>query len=208
MSRGEAERKTVRASLAELDRLGPDWWCGYSYSLAGEHGGPGLRRGEGGSALCGRSPTASACPTASTPTATRPRAASRSMTYRPFTLEGNFAFAAGDPGDAPPEPRRDRPRLSGRAAVLEGRLVRLPEGRGGSPRFGWNAGRPDRRSQDLRGEGRHGPARESVPGRSLCRRRRSEGQRQVRRTGHRGRPASRRDAPSPVEVTGTHSALG
>ena len=29
---GAGARRTIRASLAELDRMGPDWWCGYSWS--------------------------------------------------------------------------------------------------------------------------------------------------------------------------------
>ncbi len=29
---GDADRRTIQSSIAELKRLGPDWWCGYSYS--------------------------------------------------------------------------------------------------------------------------------------------------------------------------------
>ena len=76
-SRGEADQRTIRGALAELDRLGPDWWCGYSYSWLGNMAARAGRRRARPRQRCGPSPNASACPTASTPTATRRRAASR-----------------------------------------------------------------------------------------------------------------------------------
>ena len=34
-SHGEKDSQTIDNSLKELDRLGPDWWCGYSYAWQG-----------------------------------------------------------------------------------------------------------------------------------------------------------------------------
>ncbi len=94
VNRGEAERKTVRASLAELDRLSPDWWCGYSYSWLGNMA---ARAGDGEKAATALRTFADCfcLPNSFHANGDQTGSGKSKMTYRPFTLEGNFAFASG-----------------------------------------------------------------------------------------------------------------
>ncbi len=91
---GEASRKTIAAALAELDRLGPDWWCGYSYAWLANLAARARdgRRAERAidifaKAFCLRN--SFHC------NGDQSGKGWSKMTYRPFTLEGNFAAAAG-----------------------------------------------------------------------------------------------------------------
>ena len=91
---GEDDRKTIRAALAELERLGTSWWTGYSFSW---HANVAARARDGETA-------ARALELFSTAFCLRNgfhcngdqsgKGHSR-FRYRPFTLEGNFAMAAG-----------------------------------------------------------------------------------------------------------------
>ncbi len=94
VSKGEVDRKTVRAALAELDRLGPDWWCGYSYSWLGNMA---ARAGDGEKAAQALRTFADCfcLPNSFHANGDQTRSGKSKMTYRPFTLEGNFAFASG-----------------------------------------------------------------------------------------------------------------
>jgi hypothetical protein len=93
-SRGEADLGTIRAALAELDRLGPDWWCGYSYSWLGNMA---ARAGDGKRAAAALRVFAECfcLPNSFHANGDQSKSGKSKMTYRPFTLEGNFAFAAG-----------------------------------------------------------------------------------------------------------------
>jgi len=93
-SRGEADQRTIGAALAELDRLGPDWWCGYSYSWLGNMA---ARAGDGEKAAAAlRIFAESFClPNSFHANGDQSKSGKSKMTYRPFTLEGNFAFASG-----------------------------------------------------------------------------------------------------------------
>jgi len=91
---GESARRTIRAVLAELDRLGPKYWCGYSYSWLASiaaRARDGVRAEKSleifakaftlrNSFHCNGDQTGQGYST---------------FTYRPFTLEGNFAAALG-----------------------------------------------------------------------------------------------------------------
>ncbi len=93
-SGGEADRRTIRASLAELERLGPDGWCGYSYSWLG---GLAARAMDGEKAAAALR-TFAECfclPNSFHANGDQSKSGKSKLTYRPFTLEGNFAFAAG-----------------------------------------------------------------------------------------------------------------
>jgi hypothetical protein len=94
VSSGEAGRRTIRAALAELDRLGPDWWCGYSYAWLGNLA---ARAGEGEKAAQALRTFADCfCLTNSFhANGDQTKSGKSKFTYRPFTLEGNMAFAAG-----------------------------------------------------------------------------------------------------------------
>jgi alpha-L-fucosidase 2 len=89
-----AGERTVRASLAELDRLGPDGWCGYSYSWLGNLA---ARAGEGEKASRALRTFADCfcLPNSFHANGDQTKSGKSKFTYRPFTLEGNFAFAAG-----------------------------------------------------------------------------------------------------------------
>jgi alpha-L-fucosidase 2 len=93
-SGGEEARRTIRSSLAELDRLGPDGWCGYSYSWLGNMA---ARAGDGDKAARALR-TFAECfclPNSFHANGDQSKSGRSKLTYRPFTLEGNFAFAAG-----------------------------------------------------------------------------------------------------------------
>ncbi|MGZ7045170.1 MAG: glycosyl hydrolase family 95 catalytic domain-containing protein [Candidatus Aminicenantales bacterium] len=92
-SNGENDRRTVRASLAELDRLGPDWWCGYSYSWLGSLAARAMDGDKAAKAL----KIFAQCfclPNSFHANGDQTKTGKSKLTYRPFTLEGNFAFAA------------------------------------------------------------------------------------------------------------------
>ncbi|GGM96818.1 hypothetical protein GCM10010967_33170 [Dyadobacter beijingensis] len=91
---GEEARQTIRNTLALLDKIGPDYWCGYSYSWlaslkARAKDGAGARDALGifASAFC--------LPNSFHANGDQTKSGLSKFTYRPFTLEGNFAFAAG-----------------------------------------------------------------------------------------------------------------
>jgi alpha-L-fucosidase 2 len=90
---GEADRRTIRASLAELDRLGPDGWCGYSYAWLGCL----AARAADGEKSVAALRTFAECfclPNSFHANGDQSQTGKSKFTYRPFTLEGNFAFAA------------------------------------------------------------------------------------------------------------------
>lgn len=91
--RGEADRRTIRAALAELDRLGPDWWCGYSYSWLGNLAAR-ARNGEKAAEALRIFAECFCLPNSFHVNGDQTKSGKSKMTYRPFTLEGNFAFAS------------------------------------------------------------------------------------------------------------------
>jgi alpha-L-fucosidase 2 len=93
-SGSEADRRTIRSSLAELDRLGPDAWCGYSYSWLGNLAARAMDGDKAAAAL--RTFAQCFClPNSFHANGDQTKSGKSKFTYRPFTLEGNFAFAAG-----------------------------------------------------------------------------------------------------------------
>ena len=91
---GPGEQEIIRNTLASLEKYGPDWWTGYSYSwlgnlyaraFDGEKAATALR--DFAECFCLRNSfhvNGDQC-----------RAGKSKFLYRPFTLEGNFAFASG-----------------------------------------------------------------------------------------------------------------
>lgn len=93
-SDGEHAQQTIKANLAELDRLGTDWWCGYSFawlaSLAARaHDGQKAER------ALELFSTAFTLRNSFHCNGDQSGKGYSKFTYRPFTLEGNFAAAAG-----------------------------------------------------------------------------------------------------------------
>ena len=93
-SNGERDRKIIRDTLANLDRRGTDWWCGYSFSWLA-----GLRArafdGEGAAAALRIFAVCFCLPNSFHVNGDQSGTGKSKFTYRPFTLEGNFACASG-----------------------------------------------------------------------------------------------------------------
>ena len=92
-SGGEADRRTIRSSLAELERLGPDGWCGYSYSWFGNLAARAMD-GERAAAALRTFAECFCLPNSFHANGDQSKSGKSKFTYRPFTLEGNLAFAA------------------------------------------------------------------------------------------------------------------
>lgn len=93
-SQGESARKIIDHTLETLKTVGPDWWCGYSYSWLGNLYARAMLGDEAADALR----TFSTCfclPNSFHVNGDQTKTGKSRMTYRPFTLEGNFAYAAG-----------------------------------------------------------------------------------------------------------------
>jgi len=91
---GEQDQRTISASLADLERLGTDWWCGYSYSWLGSM----WARARNGAKAAEALRTFATCfclPNSFHVNGDQSGTGKSKFTYRPFTLEGNFACAEG-----------------------------------------------------------------------------------------------------------------
>jgi len=91
---GEKDRQTIKAALSELERHGSEWWVGYSYSWLGNLAARAMNGKKAAEAL--RIFAECFClPNSFHVNGDQTRSGKSKYTYRPFTLEGNFAFAAG-----------------------------------------------------------------------------------------------------------------
>ncbi len=93
-SAGPAQQEIIRNTLATLDRLGPDAWCGYSYAWLGNLKARAMD-GDGAARALQDFAGCFCLPNSFHVNGDQCRAGKSKFTYRPFTLEGNFAFAAG-----------------------------------------------------------------------------------------------------------------
>ncbi len=94
LSNGKKDQQTIEASLAELERLGPDYWCGYSYSWLASF----YARANNGDKAAQALRTFAECFCSINTfhlNGDQTKSGKSKFQYRPFTLEGNFAFAAG-----------------------------------------------------------------------------------------------------------------
>jgi len=92
--RSERERSIISASLSALEHTGTSLWCGYSYSWLGNM----WARARDGAKAAEALRTFATCfclPNSFHANGDQSGTGKSSFTYRPFTLEGNFAFAAG-----------------------------------------------------------------------------------------------------------------
>ena len=93
-SDGEKSQHIIRATLKSLDEVGPDYWTGYSYSWLANMK---ARAFDGEGAVQALKTFAECFCLKNTFHANggQTQSGKSRFTYRPFTLEGNFAFAAG-----------------------------------------------------------------------------------------------------------------
>jgi alpha-L-fucosidase 2 len=90
----EKDKNIIDCSLQYLDKLGTDLWCGYSYSWLGSMYARALNGNKAAEAL--RTFASCFCsPNSFHLNGDQSKTGKSKFTYRPFTLEGNFAFAEG-----------------------------------------------------------------------------------------------------------------
>ena len=93
-SNGEKDQEIIRSTLKNLEKVGPDWWCGYSYSWLGNLYARAFMGDKAAETL--RIFSENFClPNSFHVNGEQHNKGYSKMKYRPFTLEGNFAFAAG-----------------------------------------------------------------------------------------------------------------
>lgn len=93
-SNGEEDKEIIQATLKRLDEVGPDWWCGYSYSWLGNLKARAMD-GEGAAEALRIFSECFCLPNTFHVNGDQTKSGKSKYTYRPFTLEGNFAFASG-----------------------------------------------------------------------------------------------------------------
>ncbi|MET7255998.1 glycoside hydrolase family 95 protein [Dyadobacter fermentans] len=91
---GEQARRTITNTIALLDKVGPDWWCGYSYSWLANLKAR-AKDGAGARDALATFAKAFCLPNSFHANGDQTKSGLSKFTYRPFTLEGNFAFASG-----------------------------------------------------------------------------------------------------------------
>lgn len=91
---GSATQKIIKNSIHVLDSLGPDYWCGYSYSWLANLKAR-AKDGDGAATALQIFAKAFCSPNSFHLNGDQTKSGYSKFTYRPFTLEGNFAFAAG-----------------------------------------------------------------------------------------------------------------
>lgn len=93
-SQGEKAQKIINATIKKLEDVGPDFWCGYSYSWFGNMRARAFD-GEGAAKALKTFAECFCLPNTFHANGDQTNSGKSKFTYRPFTLEGNFAFAAG-----------------------------------------------------------------------------------------------------------------
>ena len=91
---GEKEETIIRQSLQQLDNIGPSEWCGYSYAWLSNLKAR-AKDGDGAAKALQVFANAFCSINGFHVNGDQTKSGYSNMTYRPFTLEGNFAFAAG-----------------------------------------------------------------------------------------------------------------
>lgn len=93
-SKGEEDRRIIRATIENLDKYKPDYWCGYSYSWLGNMKARAFD-GEGAATALRTFAECFCLKNTFHANGDQTKSGKSLFTYRPFTLEGNFAFASG-----------------------------------------------------------------------------------------------------------------
>ena len=93
-SHGEKERQIIRNSLVNLEKYGSDYWVGYSFAWLGNLKARAMD-GDGAAEALRTFAQCFCLPNSFHVNGDQSGTGKSKFTYRPFTLEGNFAFAAG-----------------------------------------------------------------------------------------------------------------
>ncbi|HBS86387.1 MAG: hypothetical protein A2W91_19425 [Bacteroidetes bacterium GWF2_38_335] len=93
-SNGKNDSEIIQKTIKNLDVYGPENWCGYSYAWLGNLKARAFD-GEGAADALRTFATCFCFPNSFHVNGDQSGTGKSSMTYSPFTLEGNFAFAAG-----------------------------------------------------------------------------------------------------------------
>lgn len=93
-SDGEKSRAIIKATIQKLTEYGPDYWTGYSYSWFANMKARALD-GEGAAETLRTFAQCFCLKNTFHANGDQTHSGKSLFTYRPFTLEGNFAFAAG-----------------------------------------------------------------------------------------------------------------
>lgn len=91
---GQRAREIITNSIALLDKIGPDYWVGYSYSWLGNLKAR-AKDGEGAARALEIFARAFCLKNSFHVNGDQTKSGYSKFVYRPFTLEGNFAFASG-----------------------------------------------------------------------------------------------------------------
>ncbi len=92
-SNGEEDQKIIKATIAELERVGTDWWCGYSFSWMGNLYARAFM-GEKAAGILRVFAENFCLPNSFHVNGEQHNRGYSKFKYRPFTLEGNFAFTS------------------------------------------------------------------------------------------------------------------
>ena len=93
-SDGEKSQHIIRATLNRLDEVGPDYWTGYSYSWLANMKARAFD-GKGAAQALRTFAECFCLKNTFHANGDQTKSGKSRFTYRPFTLEGNFAFASG-----------------------------------------------------------------------------------------------------------------
>ena len=93
-SNGEEDQKIIQATIDQLLEVGPGAWCGYSYSWLGNLQARAFN-GEGAASALRDFANCFCLRNTFHANGDQTKSGKSGFTYRPFTLEGNFAFASG-----------------------------------------------------------------------------------------------------------------
>ncbi|TDE11319.1 glycosyl hydrolase family 95 catalytic domain-containing protein [Dyadobacter psychrotolerans] len=91
---GKKAQSIITNTIKLLEKVGPDYWCGYSYSWLANIKAR-AKDGSGAAKELNTFATAFCLPNSFHANGDQSKSGLSKFTYRPFTLEGNFAFAAG-----------------------------------------------------------------------------------------------------------------
>ncbi len=127
---GEEAQSIIKNTIRQLDAVGPDWWCGYSYAWMGSVKAR-AKDGAGAAEALSTFARAFCLPNSFHVNGDQTKSGLSKFTYRPFTLEGNFAFAAGLQEMLLAKLRRIHRHHARRSGRLGGCFLRESTGRGG-----------------------------------------------------------------------------